>query len=72
MKPTQGKYHSLCEEVHHRTAAEGTIVAVFNGNLGNGFSAVGSPEFCLTMVKALRILADQMEAKDLAQRGLLS
>lgn len=67
-----GKYHSLCEEVRDKTGADGAVVMIYSGELGNGFSMVGSPEFCCAMPAVLRSMADQLEAEDRSMRLLLS
>jgi len=65
-----GKYSDLCEELRDRTAADGTVVMIYNGEHGNGFSMLGSPEFCSAMPFVLRHMADLLEAdaKALQQR----
>lgn len=68
---TTGKYSAMCDEVFNRTRAEGTVVVIYNGDKGNGFSAVGSPDFLLELPKILRLMADQMEAEDKVRQKLL-
>ncbi len=36
-----GKYGKLCQELLNRTEADGAVVMIDNGDLGNGFSAEG-------------------------------
>ena len=69
---TGGKYVDICDEVREQASAEGAIVVIYRGAKGNGFSIVGSPEFCQAVPSVLRQMADQIEGDNRAIRGALS
>lgn len=66
-----GKYASLCDEIRHSADADGAVVMIYNGDLGNGFSANGTPEFCAALPFVLRFMADKLEADAQAKRRQL-
>lgn len=67
-----GKYGDLCDEIRKQADADGAMVVVYRGIRGDGFSIVGSPEFCRAAPSVLRQMADQIEADNQAIRGALS
>jgi hypothetical protein len=57
-----GKYDNECTNARKETEAEGAILLIFGGRLGDGFSAQ-IPGMLITRVPAmLRGMADQIEA----------
>lgn len=56
-----GVYDNECTEVRLGTEAEGVILLVFGGRVGNGFSVQGPLEFHLRIPALLRAMADQIE-----------
>ncbi|MFG6466341.1 hypothetical protein [Roseateles sp. BYS87W] len=72
MTSKPGKYSDLCNEVHAKAEANGTVVVVHDGMFGNGFSAMGSPEFCMALPQILRHVADQLEADNRSKKHRLS
>lgn len=57
-----GKYDDLCTRVREETKAEATILLVFNGNNGSGFSCQAPLDVTLSLPQMLRSMADQIEA----------
>ena len=57
-----GKYDDLATVVLERADAQGVIVLVIGGTLGNGFSVQATAGVTLLMPALLRMLADNIEA----------
>lgn len=57
-----GKYDFLCTMVRERARAQGALIIIREGYLGEGFSAQLSLEDTLRMPNILRQVADQIEA----------
>lgn len=62
-----GKYDDLCAMVRESAGAEGTIVVIFNGIRGHGFSIQASREVCIAIPELLRNVANDIE-KDMKIR----
>ncbi len=69
---TGGKYADLCDQVRTQTDADSVMVVVYRGIRGDGFSILGSPEFCRAAPSVLRQMADQIEADKQAIRHAMS
>jgi hypothetical protein len=57
-----GKYDALATDVRNRANAEGVIVIVFGGHLGNGFSVQAPLDITLMLPEYLREMADNIDA----------
>lgn len=57
-----GKYDDLCTYVRENSDADGAIVIVLNGKLGNGFSVQAIAEITATLPVLLRSMAEQIES----------
>lgn len=56
-----GLYDELCTLVRERTEAQGVMVVVLGGRIGNGFSVQGPVELNYALPSLLRQLADDIE-----------
>lgn len=57
-----GKYNSMCDKVREDLNAEGVILIVYGGVLGDGFEAQLPAAIAHNMPRVLRQVADQIEA----------
>lgn len=57
-----GKYDAVCKTILNATDAEGVVLIIFNGELGNGLSIKGTPKIAFTLPSLLRKLANAIEA----------
>ena len=57
-----GKYDPICTAARLATKAEGLLLCVLGGELGDGFSVQATPEQLEKLVPVLRTVADQIEA----------
>lgn len=56
-----GKYDEECTMIRSITSADGVLLAVVHGRLGDGFSMQAPPEVMKKMPSILRAIADDME-----------
>ena len=56
-----GKYDDLCTKARLAAKAEGTLLIVFGGNKGSGFSAQIPFELLVGVPAILRTVADEIE-----------
>jgi hypothetical protein len=61
MPEGQGKYDDLCTAARQAAESEATLLIVFGGNKGNGFSAQIPRDLLETVPEILRALADEIE-----------
>jgi len=57
-----GKYDDLATYCREKTHADGVILMIIGGEQGEGFSLQATPQVLFAAPRALRILADQLEA----------
>lgn len=55
-----GKYDDLCTEVRTKAEAQGVIVIVIDGKLGNGFSVQADVDTLSRLPEMLESIAKQM------------
>lgn len=60
---TGGKYDALCERVFAETKAAGVVLIVIDGNLGAGFSVVGTLDVLQGLPEHMRRLADGVQER---------
>lgn len=57
----KGKYDHLAGMIVEATTADGVLLLIFGGKLGDGTACKMRPEFALHMPALLRKIADEME-----------
>lgn len=60
MSNGSGKYDDLCTEVRQKSGAEGVIVIVLGGHLGNGFSVQADVDTLARIPDLLESVAKQI------------
>lgn len=61
-----GKYDGFADVLRRHTGADGVVLLILGGFLGQGFTVQGTEEVVRALPKMLREIADQVE-KDLPE-----